>query len=308
MTVARLTFKKRSADESKAEAIYKTLTAYVELTKPRIMLLLLFTAFCAMMAAKATVHNLGVMIVTLIGLALSSGGAAALNMWYDRDIDALMHRTAGRPIPTGWVKPSHAFWFGVLLQLLSFVILIAWVNALTAWLTFGGFFYYVVIYTMWLKRRTPQNIVIGGGAGAFPPLIGWASVTGQLHLIAWVMFLIIFCWTPPHFWSLALYKNEDYVRAGVPMMPVVKGAPTTKWQSLVYTILLLFVSLFIFIGHPVNWLYLGTVLFMGLAFLAHGILLLFEQGADMTWAKRTFRFSLLYLPTVFILLALSCKQ
>ncbi|EQD46598.1 protoheme IX farnesyltransferase, partial [mine drainage metagenome] len=160
----------------------------------------------------------------------------AVNMWYDRDIDVLMHRTSDRPVPTGRIPATRSLWMGLAMELASLPLMWFGVNALTAILSFGGFLYYVVIYTMWLKRRTPQNIVIGGGAGAFPPLIGWAAVTGQVSVAALLMFLIIFLWTPPHFWSLALYRQEDYRSAGIPMMPVARGPRVTKVQSLIYAL------------------------------------------------------------------------
>ncbi|MBX5436434.1 MAG: protoheme IX farnesyltransferase [Alicyclobacillaceae bacterium] len=277
--------------------------AYVELAKPGIALLLLFTEYAAMMVAQQGVPAWRVTWPALAGLGLAAGGAAAINMWYDRDIDGLMRRTARRPLPAGLVKPWQALSYGLVLVVLGILILWGWSNPLAALLTLAGTAYYAVIYTMGLKRRTPQNIVIGGGAGAFPPLVGWAAVTGHLSLAAWMMFLIIFLWTPAHFWALALYKNEDYVRAGVPMMPVVRGARATKRQMVAYNALLLAVSLVPALTERLSWLYCGGALVLGAWFLLGSVRLLREPDDQFTWARRTFFASLMYLPLVFIWLA-----
>jgi len=271
----------------------------VALTKPRIMVLLLFTGFSAMIVALGHVPSWSMTGLTLVGLGCSTGGAAALNMWYDRDIDQLMGRTKSRPIPAGRISERTALVLGLGLEALALVILGFGVNALTALLAFGGFVYYVVIYTMWLKRRTPQNIVIGGGAGAFPPLVGWAAATGHLAWPAVLMFLVIFLWTPPHFWSLALYKNEDYIKANIPMMPVVQGERSTKWQSLIYGVLLLASSILLYETHVVGRVYLVAALVLGLGFLVILARLLREQAPQLEWAKRSFRYSLLYLLGIF---------
>ncbi len=271
----------------------------IALTKPRIMALLLFTGFSAMIVALGRLPSWHLTMYTLVGLGFSTGGAAALNMWYDRDIDQIMGRTKGRPIPAGRISPRVALAFGLLLEAAAVAILALAVNGLTAGLAFAGFIYYVGIYTMWLKRRTPQNIVIGGGAGAFPPLVGWAAVTGHVGLPAVLMFLIIFLWTPPHFWSLALYKNEDYVKAKVPMMPVVHGERPTKVQSLIYGVLLLGSSLLLFETHVVGRVYLGAAMALGIGFVLILIRLLRETAPDLDWAKRTFRYSLIYLLAIF---------
>ena len=211
---------------------------YVTLTKPRIMLLILITAYGAMAYAADGLPDLRLTVVTLVGLGLSSGGAAALNHYFDRDLDALMARTATRPIPAGRVSPESALGFGIGLIAGSFAVLAMNVNMLTAWLALGGALFYVIVYTVWLKRRTPQNIVIGGAAGAVPPLVGWAAVTGEIGLPAIFMFALIFYWTPPHFWALSLLAKDDYARAGIPMLPVVRGERETARQILLYTILL----------------------------------------------------------------------
>jgi protoheme IX farnesyltransferase len=283
----------------------ETVKAYVELTKPRIMVLLLFTAYAAAIVALGHLPSLDESLVLLLGLALSTGGAAAVNMWYDRDIDAVMSRTASRPLPTGQVSPRATLVYGITLGVLSFVVLAVFANLLAAVLSAAGFVYYAVVYTMWLKRRTPQNIVIGGGAGAFPPLVGWAAVTGHLSLTAWAMFAIVFFWTPPHFWALALYKNADYVRAGIPMMPAVRGARTTKRQCVGYAVLLLLVSLVPYVTGSVAMWYVFAAAFVGLVFLAANVQMWREADDQTSWARRTFFWSLLDLPALFTLLVVA---
>ncbi|PWI58591.1 protoheme IX farnesyltransferase [Sulfoacidibacillus thermotolerans] len=285
--------------------IYRSAPAYYEVTKPRIQIMLLFTELCAMMVAHKGLPDFRVTCAALLGLALSSGGAAALNMWYDRDIDAQMERTQKRPLPSGLITPLEVLVFGFLLISLSQIVLFVWVNPLTAVLTLLGAFYYVVIYTMWLKRKTPQNIVIGGGAGAFPPLIGWSAVTGQIGLPAIIMFAVIFMWTPPHFWSLALYRSSDYARAGIPMMPVVHGARATKRQSVLYAICLLLTSSLLYFTHTVSSLYLIIASSVGILFIVFTVLTLFEADTTYVWARRTFAYSLFYLPLLFIFMIVS---
>lgn len=276
-----------------------TLQDALVLVKPRIMALLLITAYCAMVVAAQGLPPLGLTVSALGGLALSVGGAHAVNMWFDADIDGLMERTRRRPIPAGRVAPERALWLGVGLQAISFVWLWTRVGALAALLSFAGYLYYVLVYTMWLKRYTPQNIVIGGGAGAFPPLVGWAAVTGHLALPAIILFLIVFLWTPPHFWALALYRQEDYRRAGVPMMPVTAGARATKWQMLGYAASLLPVSLGLGLGHWVGPLYLVVAGASGAALLLACIRLLGEPDGEVKVARGTFFLSLWYLTAVF---------
>ncbi|MDQ0191051.1 protoheme IX farnesyltransferase [Alicyclobacillus cycloheptanicus] len=278
--------------------------AYLTLTKPRIAILLLFTAFAAMIVAAQGIPTLRQMVLGLVGLGLSAGGAAAINMWYDRDIDAVMTRTAKRPLPSGVVSPGQALTFGLLLGVASVVLLATTVNWLAAILSGAGYVYYAVIYTMLLKRRTPQNIVIGGGAGAFPPLVGWAVVTGHLSLMAVLMFVVIFLWTPSHFWGLALYKNEDYTRAGVPMMPVAKGSRSTKRQMVAYAVLLLAASLALTPVMRAEILYTVLAGIFGLGFLLVNIRLLSEPDDEHRWSKRTFFASLLYLPAMFTVMAI----
>ena len=272
---------------------------YVQLMKPRIVVLLLVTTLCAMLVAAGGMPNVRVALAGLLGLGLSSGGANAVNMWYDRDIDAVMRRTRNRPVPAGRLSATSALWFGLACEAVSVAVLAAWTTPLAAVLSLAGFVYYVVVYTMGLKRRTPQNIVIGGGAGAFPPLVGWAAVTGGIGLAPLLMFLIIFLWTPPHFWSLALYRQDDYRRAHIPMMPVARGERTTKVQSVVYAALTLLASVALYATGVVTAAYLVVALAAGLAFVAFTVRSLREHLPDVTWAKRTFHFSLLYLAAVF---------
>ncbi|WP_083511744.1 heme o synthase [Alicyclobacillus acidiphilus] len=301
MSVAERTAVSPSARAVRLARVREIASAYVALTKPRIMLFLLFTAYSAMIVAHRGLPDIQSTIVCLIGLALSSGGSAAVNMWYDRDIDAVMSRTAERPLPSGLVKPWHALALGLTLGVLS--VLVFWVfdDPLAAVFSAVGYVYYAVVYTMWLKRRTPQNIVIGGGAGAFPPLVGWAAATGHQSAAAWVMFAVIFLWTPPHFWALALYKNKDYVRAGIPMMPVVRGAVVTKVQMFVYAMLLLAASVLLApsVRHPI--VFVASALVFGFVFLSSTWRLLRTSAVDAEakQAKRTFLQSLMYLPAVF---------
>lgn len=272
----------------------------VALTKPGIVLWLLITAYAAMVVARQGIPAWSVTLWTLIGLGMSAGGAHAVNMWYDRDIDPLMRRTAGRPVAAGRLAPRDALWFGIVLGVGSFVLMGYTVNWLAAGSSLAGYLFYIFVYTMWLKRRTPQNIVIGGAAGAFPPIVGWAAVTGHLGLVPGLMFLIIFLWTPPHFWALALYRQEDYRQAGIPMMPVVKGERYTKIQSLVYSILALVVSVSLYWTHTEGPLYLWVALLLGLGFIAYNVRLLMEHGDVTVWARRTFRYSLIYVAVLFV--------
>ncbi|SIS55193.1 heme o synthase [Alicyclobacillus vulcanalis] len=279
---------------------YPSLRALWELGKPRINALLLFSAFCAMVAARHGLPPLRPALVGLLGLGLACAGAAMVNMWFDRDIDRLMDRTRDRPLPQGQVAPSTALVTGLILGLSGFAVLDIAVGGLAAWLTVAGYLYYAGIYTMWLKRRTPQNIVIGGGSGAIPPLVGWAAVTGHLAPLAWLLFLIVFLWTPSHFWGLALYRSKDYRRASVPMMPVVRGAKTTIAQMLFYALALAGVDLAVshFVLHPE--LYLAVAGLLNAWFVAVHIRLALSRSEITAWAKRTFLASLVYLPVALL--------
>ncbi|MDP1964063.1 MAG: heme o synthase, partial [Reyranella sp.] len=208
---------------------------YVDLLKPRVMSLVVFTGLVGVLIAPAHLHPFTAALAVL-AIALGSGAAGAINMWYERDLDALMARTRNRPLPAGRVAPDDALGLGVLLSIFSVLLMAVATNFVAAALLAAAILFYVFVYTIWLKRRTPQNIVIGGAAGAFPPMIGWAAVTGDVSAVSIALFLLIFLWTPPHFWALALYRCDDYRRAGVPMLPVVAGARETKRQMLIYTV------------------------------------------------------------------------
>ena len=271
---------------------------YVALTKPKIISLLLVTTFGAMMIADRGFPSLGLVLWTLLGGTLAAGGAGAINHFLDRDIDRQMGRTKGRPVATGRVAPWRALLFGVTLGVASFVLLATMVNLLSAVLALAGLLFYIVIYTLWLKRSTPQNIVIGGAAGAFPPLVGWAAVTGNLALGALVLFAIIFLWTPPHFWALALLIRSDYERANVPMLPVVRGAAETRKQIFLYSLLMVATTTLLCVTRTSGPLYLALALGLGSVFLYDAGLLLREKTQRA--ARRLYLYSLLYLALLFL--------
>lgn len=274
------------------------LTDYVTLTKPRIILLLVVTAYCAMVAAEGGWPGWMLTVDTLGGLTLSIGAAHAINMWFDRDIDQLMERTQRRPVASGRLAPEEALSFGIFLETASFMWLTWSVNSWTAAASLAGFLFYVLVYTVWLKRRTTQNIVIGGAAGAFPPLVGWAAVNPHLGWAPWLMFVIIFLWTPPHFWALALYKQEDYRRANIPMLPVVKGRSVTTRQMAVYALLLIPASLALYAVDPaLGTLYLASAVILDLLFGA-AVWTLWRQWPPMT-PERVFASSLFYMAGLF---------
>ncbi len=272
---------------------------YLALTKPGIVIWLMITAFCAMVVASRGIPGLGVSVATLGGLALSAGGAHAVNMWYDRDIDQVMERTKNRPVATGRISARNSLIFGVTAGILAFVLQAVFVNSMTAVTCLGGYLVYVFVYAVWLRRRSPQNIVIGGAAGAFPPLVGWAAITNHVGLVAGLMFLLIFLWTPPHFWSLALYKQNDYRRANIPMMPIVRGYRSTTIQTLVYTMLTVATSLALFWLGGLSWVYLVVALIAGATFLVYQVRLLLAPDKTGSWAKRNFKFSLIYIAVLF---------
>ena len=275
---------------------------YVALTKPRIMLLLLVTAAAGMFAGARGVPDLGKLAALIAGGALASGGASALNHFLDRDIDALMGgRTADRPLVAGRVAPPRALEFGLVLSAFSFVLLASLVNVLAALLAAVGSLGYVLVYTRWLKRSTPQNIVIGGAAGAVPPLVGWAAARGDLTLPALFLFLIVFFWTPPHFWALALLIKREYAAAGIPMLPVVRGDRETARQILRYSLLLAAVTALPFLWHSAGGFYLGAALLLDacLIVLAHRL----WRRTTPARARLLFHFSLLYLALLFAALA-----
>jgi heme o synthase len=268
---------------------------YVTLTKPRVQLLLLLTTVTTMYVAGDP--SLGLVLLTCLGGSLSAGGAAAVNHYWDRDIDAQMARTATRPVPSGRVAPGAALAYGFVLQVLSFLVLALAVNLLAAVLALCGFLGYVLVYTMWLKRSTPQNIVIGGAAGAVPPLVGWAAVTGSVDPAAWYLFAIVFYWTPPHFWALSLLMKNEYARVGVPMMPVVHGERETRRQILLYTVLLLVLTLLPVVFGFFGAIYAVAATGLGSAFVTLAVRL--QRRADRASALRTYLFSLAYLALLF---------
>jgi protoheme IX farnesyltransferase len=246
----------------------------------------------------------------ILCIAVAAGAAGAINMWYDRDIDAVMRRTARRPIPDGRIQPNAALSFGVMLSVASVTLMWLATNLVAAGVLALSIAFYVFVYTIWLKRRTPQNIVIGGAAGAFPPVIGWAAVTGDVSLVPVLLFAIIFVWTPPHFWSLSLWAHDDYARAGVPMLPVTKGAAQTRRQILIYTLVLAPLGLAPWAVGFASWAYAGVAAVLGLMFLRHAAAVLRdaqdEAGRSLTRdapAKACFRFSLTYLFVLFGALA-----
>jgi len=274
---------------------------YVTLTKPRIMSLLLLTGAAAMFVGAQGVPPLGTFAVTMAGLALACGGSSALNHVLDRDLDRLMRRTGHRPVAEDRVTPERALEFGLTLMAFSFVLLASLVNVLTAALALVGGLFYVLVYTRWLKRSTPQNIVIGGAAGAVPPLVGWAAATGNLTLPALFLFLIVFFWTPPHFWALALVIKRDYAAARVPMLPVVRGDDETARQIVWYSIVLVGVTLLPFAWHTAGVAYLAAALLLGALFLRLAWRLRRETTTKRAGAL--FHYSLLYLALLFVALA-----
>jgi heme o synthase len=281
----------------------QVLADYVTLTKPKVQLLLLLTTVTTMYVAGDP--SPGLVALTVIGGSLSAGGAAAVNHYYDRDIDAQMARTATRPVPSGRVRPGAALAYGVILASLSFLLLATTVNLLAAFLALSGFLGYVFVYTMWLKRSTPQNIVIGGAAGAVPPLVGWAAVTGGLDPAALYLFAIVFYWTPPHFWALSLLMKDEYARVGVPMMPVVHGETETRRQIVLYTGLLVVLTLL-----PVVFGFFGAIYAVCAVALGGGFLTLsvrLQRAADRRSALRTYLFSLAYLALLFCAMVVDAR-
>ncbi|MER8976716.1 MULTISPECIES: heme o synthase [unclassified Mesorhizobium] len=273
---------------------------FFALLKPRVMSLVVFTAFVGMVAAPVTINPL-LAVIAILAIAIGAGASGALNMWYDADIDAVMTRTAGRPVPAGRIRPGEALSFGLVLSVLSVMTLGVLVNWLAASLLAFTIFFYAVIYTMWLKRWTPQNIVIGGAAGAIPPVIGWAAVTGSVSLESLVLFLVIFLWTPPHFWALALFKSEDYAKAGIPMMPNVAGQASTRRQIFAYALVLAPVGVLPWVLGFTTPVYGIVALLLGAGFVwyAWKVLQMADDDRAMKPAKALFGYSLLYLFAIF---------
>ena len=266
--------------------------------KPRVMSLVIFTCVVGLLIAPNQINFL-YSSLSLICVALGAGAAGTLNMWYESDIDALMKRTCLRPIPTGKITRKEALIFGLLTSLISIIALYFFSNFLSALMLFITITFYVVIYTMWLKQRTPQNIVIGGAAGAFPPIIGWTIASGNITLEPIILFLIIFFWTPSHFWALSLYKTEDYTNAKIPMLPVVAGIKTTKINIFIYSIILFFISISPYFLNYSGFTYFVTSLFLGLYYVFLCYKLLVEVSDDKKIAKKIFIYSILYLFLIF---------
>ena len=275
---------------------------YLELTKPRVVALLVFTAVIGMFLAVPGLPPWRPALFGALGIWLAASSAAAINHLLDRRIDAVMARTAHRPLPTGGLTTTQVLVFALALGVLSMALLVWQVNVLTAWLTFASLIGYAVVYTGFLKRATPQNIVIGGAAGAAPPVLGWAAISNTVDPHALLLFLIIFIWTPPHFWALAIFRRDDYARALIPMLPVIYGVTYTRWQILFYTILLLVVSLLPWITGMTGLFYLGGALVLGGVFLYYAIRLM--DPPDELFAMEVFKYSIWYLMALFAFLLL----
>jgi len=275
---------------------------YVALTKPRIISLLIVTAIGSMFLAANGVPKILTLLLVITSGSLGAGGANALNHYFDRDIDEQMKRTSKRPVPGGRIKPNMAFLFGVILNIIAFIILYIWVNLLSAVLVLCATLFYILIYTKWLKRTTVQNIVIGGAAGAVPPLVGWAAVTGTLSLPAWYLFAIIFFWTPPHFWALSLLIKDDYAAAKIPMMPVVSGISATTKNIMMHSIILVALTILLFTTRSVGITYLAGSIISGIIFLILGINL--YRDPTLKAARTLYLYSLIYLTFIFALIAI----
>jgi protoheme IX farnesyltransferase len=296
MEASRATPAAASAAALPASGARQLVSDLVALTKPKVQSLLLLTTVTTMLVAGTP--SIELIIWTCIGGYLSAGGAGAVNHWYDRDIDAQMARTATRPIPAGRIAPRVALWFGIGLAVLGFVELTLTSNVLAASLSFSGFLGYTLLYTAWLKRRTWQNIVWGGAAGAIPPLVGWAAVTGGLTGLPIYLFAIVFFWTPPHFWALSLLMKDEYAKVGVPMLPVVRGEDETRRQILLYSVLLYAVTQLPFCGGGgLDAIYLLASLVLGVIFI--GLAVALQRAATRKAALRLYLFSLLYLALLF---------
>ena len=277
-----------------------TAADWFALLKPRVMTLVVFTGWIGLAVAPGHLHPV-LAFTAILCIAVAAGASGAINMWYDRDIDAVMQRTQKRPIPAGRIAPGEALGYGITLAAFSVVVMALATNVVAAAALAFSIGFYVFVYTMWLKRRTPQNIVIGGAAGAFPPMIGWAAATGEVSWVGAALFMLIFLWTPPHFWALSLYRSDDYRRAGVPMLPVVAGPRETKRQMLIYTLVLLPAALAPTLLGAVGWVYGAVALVLSAIFIGHAVAV-FRTADDASAhpaARRMFFFSLLYLAVLF---------
>ena len=282
-----------------ARDVRETAWAYVRLTKPRIVALLVITTIPAMVLAEGGMPPVWLILATVLGGSVVAGGANAMNMYFDRDIDELMVRTRGRPVPAGQVEPEKAAVFGIVMAAGGFVFMEFTVNLLAALLTLGAFAFYVVVYTLWLKRTTPLNIVIGGAAGAMPPVIGWAAVTGGVSMAAVLLFAIVTLWTPPHFWALALNYSSDYKLARVPMLPVVAGPAETKRQIMLHSVALVAVTLLLPIWADTGPFYLAAAALLGGVFLYYAARLWLSPSREGRATAALFRYSIAYLALLF---------
>ena len=273
---------------------------YFELCKPRVVYLIVFTAVVGMLLAVPGWPPLNALIAGTLGIALAASSAAAINHLLDQRIDAVMARTRDRPLPSGQLGVRQVLWFALILGVVSMILLVVWVNPLTAVLTFFSLIGYAIIYTLWLKRATPQNIVIGGAAGAAPPLLGWTAVTGSIDPGALILFLIIYVWTPPHFWALAIHRRHDYAAVDIPMLPVTHGVQFTRWHILFYTILLIIVTILPFLTGMSGLLYLSGVTVLNVGFLWYALRML--SGKDESLPMQTFGYSIIYLMLLFVFL------
>ena len=290
-----------NAIAKKPDLSFKTmLVQFYELTKPRVVALIIFTAVVGMFLSVQGLPPLDLFFWGTLGIGMASAAGAAINQLFDSEADSVMKRTRLRPLPTGQLSTNQALMFALILAALAMVILVAKVNTLTAVLTFASLIGYAVIYTVYLKHATPQNIVIGGAAGAAPPVLGWAAITGEVASDALLLFLIIFVWTPPHFWALALYRYQDYAKAGIPMLPVTHGQKFTRLNILLYTVLLAAVSIMPFAVQMSGWLYLVGVLILNIVFLYYAVKL-YRSYNDLL-ARKTFVYSIQYLAMLFALM------
>lgn len=281
-----------------------SLEDFLSLLKPRVMSLAIFTSVCGLLLAPNQIHPF-LIFVAILCISIGAGASGAINMWYDQDIDGLMVRTKGRPIPQGKISALDALGFGTILAIISVLVLGLAVNYFAAFLLFFSIFFYIFIYTIWLKRRTPQNIVIGGAAGAFPPVIGWACSTGDISVFPLILFLIIFMWTPPHFWALALYKDIEYSKAKVPMLPVVKGKKITKMQIMIYSMILFAVTTLPFLFEFSGLIYIIAASILNTYFCYLSFRLLKSSDNDeLSYAPKLFKFSILYLYCIFSFLVI----
>lgn len=288
------------------QTTWQVIQDYVHLTKPRIILLLLITTVSGMeMAAKGHVDT-WLLSITLVSGACAAGAANTMNCLYDRDIDFAMERTRHRPLPSGRIQPYHALLFAIALTVISFTLLAVFANLLSASLAMVGILIYVLVYTHWLKRHHSQNIVLGGAAGAIPPLVGWAAVTGDLSWAAWCLFAIVFLWTPPHFWALAMMIQDDYAKVSVPMLPVVQGNESTSRQIFAYTLILIPVTLLLaYLLHVTNWLYPIFALVLGGIFV-HKAWLLMQSPSNLKLARSLFKYSIIYMMLLSVAIVIGC--